>query len=159
VTTLVFKFIKIRRKNRTAIKTQYDTWASLNDEGKKEYGGIFPTGEVPIISIIGVQMQTGPTAEPELAYLIRQEDLTPEQLDKLLTMLAEKFKTAKDLIKKEMEKNRIPIRAKFTSGAGTTKMGMFLPDYGFDDDEDSDYGFDNEDYDDELCDEGYGDYF
>lgn len=118
-----------------AIKTQYDTWATLNEEGKKEYGAIFPTGEVPIVSIVGVQMQTGATAEPELAYLMRQEELTSEQLDKLVTMLSEKFKTPKEPIREEMEKNRIPIRAKFTNGAGTTKIGMFLPDYGSEEEE------------------------
>jgi hypothetical protein len=138
----------------TAIKVKYDTWATLNDEGKKEYGDIFPTGEVPIVSIVGVQMQTGPESEPELAYLIRQEELTDDQLDKLLTMLSEKFNAPKKAIKAEMEKNRIPIRAKFTNCAGTTKMGMFLPDYGFDDedeyDNDSEMGFDDyeTDYDD-----------
>lgn len=134
------------------------SWATLNEEGKKEYGNIFPTGEVPIVSIVGVQMKTSAAAEPELAYLIKQEDMTAEQLEKLLTMLSEKFTSPKDDIKAEMEKNRIPIRAKFTNGAGTDNIGMFLPDYGFDDDENE---FDNStlDYDEEEYTEEYDDLF
>ncbi len=133
------------------------SWANLNDEGKKEYGNIFPSGEVPIVSIVGVQMKTSADAEPELAYLIRQEEMTVEQLEKLITMLSEKFKAPKDDIKTEMEKNRIPIRAKFTSGAGTDNIGMFLPDYGFDDEEDD---YDSTlDYDEEEYAEEYDDMF
>lgn len=130
--------------NKTEQKIKYDSWATLNEEGKKEWSDIFPTGEVPIVSIVGIWMQTDANAKPESAYLIRQEDLSPEQLDKLLTKLSEKFKASKEVIKQEMEKNRIPLRAKLTNGAGTTKIGMFLPDDLCEDEEDN-YGFADED--------------
>jgi hypothetical protein len=90
------------------------SWATLNEEGKKLYGEIWPNGEVPIVSIVGIQMQTGPNEPVEDAYLIRKEEMSPEQIEKLLAMLSEKFKTPKEDINKEWETNGLPIRAKFT---------------------------------------------
>jgi hypothetical protein len=121
---------------------EYESWAYLNDEGKKLYGSVFPDGKVPIVSIIGFQAEI--EGKDESVYLIRQEQITPEKLEALLTILAEKFKAPKKAIKEEMEKNRTPIRQKYTTGAGTTNIGMFLPD-----DPDEEYSDDDEFYDEE----------
>ena len=119
----------------------YDSWAHLNEEGMKELGDIFPEKIVPIVSIIHISF-THPTLNtPETAYLINGRDLTENELNKLIDKTAKKFndETKKDEIKDYILKNQMPIRTCLTTGVGTKNVHMFLPDYGFDDEDDYDW--------------------
>lgn len=103
---------------------RFEHWIWLNEEGKKLYGEIFPTGEIPVVSM--VPTIGGIEGNPERLYLIYHEELSDEQIEKMLTFLSEKFKAPKETIKEEMLKNYIPIREKYVSSAGTNHLGLFI---------------------------------
>jgi hypothetical protein len=103
---------------------KFKHWVHLNDEGKKLYGEIFPNGEIPVLSMIPTV--AGIAGQAERVFLIFHEELTEEQIDKVLTLLSEKFQAPKHVIKQEMLKNRIPLRAKYVSSSGTNHPGLFI---------------------------------
>ena len=105
-------------------KRRFKHWVHLNEEGKKLYGEIFPTGEIPVLSMIPTV--GGIEGNPERLFLIYHEELTDEQIDRVLTLLSAKFKAPKEQIKKEMLKNRIPIREKYIGSSGTNHLGFFV---------------------------------
>jgi hypothetical protein len=102
---------------------KFKHWVYLNEEGKKLYGHIFPGGEIPVVSM--VPMWGGIEGQAEKLYLIYHEELSEQQVYSLLTLLSERFKAPKEAIKKQMLSERIPIRDKYTSGAGTNHPGFF----------------------------------
>jgi hypothetical protein len=103
---------------------KFKHWIWLNEEGKKLYGEIFPTGEVPVLSMIPTV--AGIEGQAERVFLIFHEELSNEQIDKMLTLLSERFRAPKDVIRQEMLKNRIPIREKYVSSSGTNHPGLFI---------------------------------
>ena len=126
----------------------YNDWAHLNDEGKTEFGDIFPEGIVPILSMIPIIFEHPNLDAPEKAYLLRGSDLTQDQLEKLVKKLAKKFndEDKKDEIKKFILANEIPLREKLTSGTGTKRIYMYM-DFNVGDEEyDQDDDWSIEDY-------------
>lgn len=107
-------------------------WANLNDEGKKLYGKIWENGTVPVASMIPTWCKI--EGETEQCYLIYHEEMTPEQINMMLDMLAKRFGASKSTIEGEMKKNRLPLRGKYVGSAGTNHMGLFLPDFPDEDD-------------------------
>lgn len=108
----------------------YQDWCYLNEEGIKEHGDIFPDRQVPIISMIPIMFEHPKLENPEKAYLLRGTDLTEEQLEKLIEKLSKNFdEPNKDEIRNYILANQIPIREKITSGSGTKRIFMYLPDY------------------------------
>ena len=103
---------------------KFKHWIYLNDEGKKLYVDIFLSGEIPVLSMIPTI--GGIEGRPERLYLIYHEELSNEQIDQMLTLLSRRFGADKELIRHEMLKNRIPIRAKFVSSSGTDHPGLFI---------------------------------
>ena len=114
----------------------YTSWATLNEEGTKELGDIFPEGIVPIISIISIRFTHEKLDAPTEAYILDGKSLTDEELMNLVNKTAKKFndEQAKAQIQEAILTNQIPLRVCLTSGAGTKNVAMFLPDFGFDDD-------------------------
>lgn len=100
------------------------SWVHLNEEGKKLYGTIFPDGTMPVLSMIPQVAKTGD--ETNRVYLIYHEELTEEQVEAVLHLLSRKFGADKELIRHEMITNRLPIREKYVSGAGTENVGLFM---------------------------------
>ena len=114
----------------------YQDWCYLNEEGIKEHGDIFPNRQVPIISMIPIMFTHPKLEKPEKAYLLRGTDLTEDQLEKLIEKVSKNFdEPNKNEIRKYVLDNQIPIREKITSGAGTKRIFMYLPDVDFDMDE------------------------
>jgi hypothetical protein len=99
---------------------RFKHWIFLNEEGKKLYGDIFPDGNIPVLSMIPSMVGI------ERVFLIYHEELSNEQIDQVLTLLSRKFGADKELIRHEMLKNRIPIREKYVSSAGTNHLGLFI---------------------------------
>lgn len=125
----------------------YQDWCYLNEEGIKEYGNIFSDRQVPILSMIPIMFNHPKLENPESAYLLRGTDLTEVQLEKLIEKISSNFDDPnKDEIKKYILANQLPLREKLTSGAGTKRIFMYLPDY------DSEH-FDEDDWDEEDWDE------
>lgn len=124
----------------------YKDWAHLNDEGKAEFGDIFPDGIVPILSMLPIVFEHPNLDTPERAYLLRGSDLIEDQLVKLVEKLAKKFNDPdkKDEIKKYILANEIPIREKLTSGTGTKRIYMYMDFNEFEDEYDDEEDWDEE---------------
>ena len=106
------------------IERRFKHWIYLNEEGKKLYGSIFDDKDVPVLSMI--PMVTSIAGHPEKVYLLYHEELSDAQIDQLLALLSEKFNAPKEDIKEQMLKDRLPIREKYVSGAGTNHPGLFM---------------------------------
>jgi len=104
----------------------YMDWTYLNEEGKKEFGDIFPD-KVPILSMIPIMFEHPELKTPEAGYLLKGKELSEEQLTKLVDKLTQKFGDPdKDEIKKAILANDIPVRVKLTSGSGTKRPFMYM---------------------------------
>lgn len=131
----------------------YQDWCYLNEDGMKEYGNIFPDRQVPILSMIPIMFQHPQLNEPKKAYLLRGSDLTEEQIEKLIDQASMKFDGLnKEEMRKHILTNQIPIREEITSGAGTKRIFMYLPDY---DPEEYEEDWNEEDWDDDDYDPLY----
>ena len=105
-------------------KRRFRHWTYLNAAGKKLYGDIFPEGMVPVLSMIPGTAVIGD--QEEKIYLVCHEELSEVQTEKLVKLLAETFKAAEADVKNELLKNRIPLRAKYTDGAASNALPMFI---------------------------------
>jgi hypothetical protein len=115
--------VGIEVTEQVGVGRRFRHWAYLNDKGKKLYGFIFLDGVVPVVSMVpSVATIEG---KDENVYLIYHEEMTDKQVDKMLTMLAKTFNAPKAAVEAEMLRNRIPLRAKYTNGAGTNHRGFF----------------------------------
>lgn len=103
---------------------RFKHWIYLNEEGKKLYGSIFNSEDVPVLSMIPMVAEIA--GHPERVYLLYHEELTESQVEQLLVLLAEKFNAPKEAIRHQMFKERLPIREKYTSGSGTNHPGLFM---------------------------------
>lgn len=125
----------------------YQDWCYLNDNGMKDYGDIFPTTQVPILSMIPIMFEHPQLDEPKKAYLLRGSDLTKEQIEKLIDKASKKFvEFDKEEMRTHILTNQIPIRAELTSGAGTKRIYMYLPDEDFAPDEGDEEDWEEDDY-------------
>lgn len=106
--------------------TRYQTWANLNEEGKHKWGDIFPSGEVPVRSIITQPVNLEGINESERVFLVEWEDLTEEQKDAVLSRLSMKSGASKEVILQDILRKGLPLREKYTNGSGTTQMGLFV---------------------------------
>ena len=108
----------------------YQDWCYLNEEGMTTYGDIFPDQQVPIISLFPILFEHPQLDEPKKAYLLRGSDLTEEQIEKLIEKSSQKFKDVnKEEMRSDILTNRVPVREELTSGAGTKRIFMYMPDY------------------------------
>lgn len=106
---------------------RFHHWAHLNDEGKKIYGSIFPDGIVPVKVMLPCPAKLGGKTTSLLMYKVDLEQLSKEQIERLLELMAKKFQAPKDAIRKQIEKDGfIPLREALTSGSGTDQMGLFI---------------------------------
>jgi len=96
----------------------------LNAEGKKLFGEVFPDGLVPVVSMIpGVAVIGG---VEERIYLVFHEEMSEDQIARLSQLLAGVFGAPEVAVKAELLKNRIPLRAKYTDGAASNALPMFI---------------------------------
>jgi len=106
-------------------RPKHRTWAYLNDEGKRLWGDIFPDGGVPVRTLFPQRAGLEGAGE-ERVYMIEWSELTPAQQDAVLKKLSENFGAPKDAILKDILTIGLPLREKYTNGAGTTKSNYLL---------------------------------
>ena len=104
---------------------KYKTWASLNAEGKKVWGGVFPDGEVPVQSIIAQPATLEGIDKTERVFLVDWKELTSQQQDAVLEKLSKRSGASKDVILKDVLKIGLPLREKYTEGCGTSRLELF----------------------------------
>lgn len=105
---------------------RFKHWAYLNSEGRLEYCEIFPNGQVPIVSMIVSEVDLDGLKFSQASYLIYHEEMTPQQVDQLLTKIADKFQAPKEDVRAQMLKDRIPLRVALTEGSGTDGLALFM---------------------------------
>lgn len=97
----------------------YPIWATLKPE--VSFWSIFPTGNVPIVSII-------PTiyAETTACYLIDGSKLNETQVTGLAQLIADSHTANKtfDEAVSMVKNNQLPIRTAWFSDCGTTSIGV-----------------------------------
>ena len=96
----------------------------LNAEGKKLFGDVFPDGLVPVVSMIPGTAFFG--GQEENMYLLFHEEMSEDQIQKLVQLLATKFGATEVDVKAQMIKDRIPLRARYTNGAATNALPLFV---------------------------------
>jgi hypothetical protein len=105
-------------------KRRFSFSAFLNEEGRKIFGPeIFPYGIVPTTNMNGYL--AGGTMKEDY-YLVYHEEMTVEQADRLLEVLADRFKAPKAEVEEQMMEMRIPLRVSLTTGSGTDTLAWFL---------------------------------
>lgn len=104
---------------------KYATWASLNEEGKKHWGDIFPDGTVPIKSIIQIPAKLKGVNGTEKVYMVDWKALTRQQQEAILEKLSKYSGASKTEILKEILKVGLPLREKYTRGSATTRTELF----------------------------------
>ena len=109
--------ITMKKPLTSVAPRRFKHWAYLNEEGKKQFGDVFPKGEVPVVSMIPFQ---------EGFYLVYHEEMAPDQVELLLTKIAEKFKASKEDVRIQMKEDRIPLRVILTNGSGTNGFAQFI---------------------------------
>ena len=103
----------------------YDTWATLNDEGMKWFGEVFPDGYVPIRSI--VEEKAILSDKEQDIYEVEWKLLTCDQQEKLAKILSKLFKRNPTEIKGVIElAGFLPLRRTLTKGSGTKRLEMFI---------------------------------
>jgi hypothetical protein len=105
-------------------KRRFRHWVFLNPIGKKLYGTVFSDGMVPVVSMIPATAIVG--GEEEKVYLVFHQEMSEDQISNLVKLLAEKFGAREVDVKNELLKNRIPLRAKYTEGAATDGLALFV---------------------------------
>jgi len=102
----------------------YNFFVSLNDAGMKIWGEVFSDGFIPVISLIP-NIANLPIGKSKI-YLVRHEELDQLTREKLLSLLAERFKAPVEAIRKQMNSIRIPIREKYVSHSGSSRMELLV---------------------------------
>ena len=96
----------------------------LNAKGMKLFGDVFSDGLVPVVSMIPGSAFFGGVLEK--MYLVFHEEMTEDQISGLVKVLAARFGATEVDVKAQLLKDRIPLRAKFTDGAATNALPMFI---------------------------------
>ena len=105
-------------------KRRFRFWAFLNRDGKKVYGDVFPDGLVPVVSMIpGIAVIGG---QEEKVYLVFHEEMSEDQISGLVKKLAKFFRAPEAEVRAQMLKDRIPLREKYTDGAATDGLPLFV---------------------------------
>lgn len=102
------------------------TWARLNFEGKKEWGGVFQEGKVPVQSITTQQAKLGGNKDPESVFTVDWKELTQWQQEAVLDKLSQRSDVPKEAILKDILKVGLPLRRNLIVSCGTNQMELFL---------------------------------
>ena len=99
-------------------------WVSLNDEGKKVWGDIFPDGQVPVCSFFGESELEG-LGKEEVA-LISWKGLSFAQQASILKKISQLSHVPENIIKAEILKKGLPLRKSLTTGIVAMELKYFI---------------------------------
>jgi predicted Fe-S protein YdhL (DUF1289 family) len=88
--------------------------ASLNDEGRRIWGYVFPDGEVPVMTM-GPQEASVEGLGKMQMYIVNWNALTDEQKKLIINHLKERFNSSEEVVKAEIQKSGLPLRAELVS--------------------------------------------
>ena len=105
-------------------------WASLNEEGKKVWGDVFPDGKVPVLSFnfqnVKLEPQKHQRGKTERVIMVNLMKLNKLQQDTILKRLIEKTGANEQEIKFCLKKYGLPIRERYTTGSVTAELRYFI---------------------------------
>ena len=111
-------------KKKESKPRRFRFWVYLNAESMKLFGDVFPDGVVPVVSMIPGTAFFG--GQEEKMYLVFHEEMSEDQISRLVSLLAAKFGAPEADVKAQMLRDRIPLREMFTDGAGTDGLPLFV---------------------------------
>lgn len=99
-------------------------WVSLNDEGKRVWGDVFPDGKVPVASMTFQEAKLGP--KTERVILVAWTTLSEEQKAAVLAKISERCGAPKEAILKDILKVGLPLRESYTTGTVAAELRFFI---------------------------------
>lgn len=106
---------------------KFKHWAHLNPEGRKLFGFIYPSGRVPVLSMVPMYGPLGsPDNPPQRYFKIQWDELDQEQQQKTIEWLTERFGCSESELLTYIEKVGLPLRASLTNSSGTNHPGLFF---------------------------------
>jgi len=110
---------------------RYKNWVRLNEEGKRYFGHIFPSGIIPTKDILLPQPAAftddkGNIQSIDKIYRVDWNQLTGLEKTALVVQIGKKNNVPFDDMQAEFEKQGyIPLRQRYASGSGTTERLLF----------------------------------
>lgn len=107
----------------------YKWWVTLNEEGRRLYGKIFPESIVPVLAgdLQPHQAHLDKIENPEAVYRIDWNLLTGLQKSECVMAVAKQMHVDPEAVRQDFEaRGFIPLRAKYVVGAGTTEIHLFI---------------------------------
>lgn len=104
--------------------SEFRMWATLNDEGKKVWGDVFPDGKVPVMSMSFHEAKVGPNTKR--VVLVSWNVLSKLQKYAVLTKISEKSGVSEEVILKDIEKIGLPLRESLTTGIIAAELRYFI---------------------------------
>lgn len=92
----------------------------LNQEGKKQWGDIFPHGEVPVCSMTFSNSNIG------RIILVNWKLLTALERELIVEKISTLSNQPKDAILKDIEKKGLPMRESLTTGTVVAELRWFI---------------------------------
>ena len=99
-------------------------WVSLNDEGKRVWGDVFPDGKVPVSTFFGETELEGRGRES--VALIYWKGLSFAQQEAILKKLSAKFGAPRETILEQIKSKGLPLPERYTTGIVTTELKYFV---------------------------------
>lgn len=99
-------------------------WVCLNEEGKRVWGDIFPTGKVPVASMIFQEAKL--ELKTERVVLVARTALSEEQKAAVLAKISDRCGATKEAILKDILKVGLPLRESYTTGTISAELRFFI---------------------------------
>lgn len=99
-------------------------WVSLNDEGKKVWGDVFPDGKVSVCTFFGNAELEGGGEED--VTLVNWKQLSYAQQDAILAKISARTGASKKMILKDILTIGLPLRRRYTTGVVAAELRFFI---------------------------------
>lgn len=92
----------------------------LNQEGKKLWGDVFPSGEVPVMSMTFSESNLG------RVILVAWEALTTLERELIVEKISNLSNVPKDVILRDIKEKGLPMRESLTTGSVVAELRWFI---------------------------------
>jgi hypothetical protein len=100
-------------------------WTTLNDEGKKVWGHVFPDGKVPVCSGFETADLEG-LSKTERVVLVDWTALNDGQRSLILTKLSNRSGASREAILEDISRIGLPLRECHTTGTIAAELRFFI---------------------------------
>lgn len=94
---------------------KYPMAANLNEEGKEEFGSIFPSGQIPVLNPIAQDIPIEGQNITVNAFMVNLFLLTTQEKEAIASKLSKKFHAPIEALRKDIDERGLPLRSKFVN--------------------------------------------